>query len=1772
MPEDSFVRIENEDDRKRLLPVLIEIYQFESEQKLSGSAGGVKRFTDCLWTKEEMLGHITPKLSQLTAIEVENRLQELIDMMTNQEARHMMRLPQTEDTPNRYITRVAEINRTVLCLHEYSNREASTDNGSVDKKFPIVDGLRWEPRLRYGSERKHDSTKLIQSVKDSFGQNHRLPNSFGNIDLADALEDLGLVLKATSHVFTGNENDLKFTEFQLKAIVQAFKNSWSNGTNSALVITAGTGMGKTLGFTIPVITDAIIANRTVPDGQKACSQLLMYPRNDLAKDQFESITKIVERLNYNFISSNEASRCVGTVLDADSQVKKQQDTFPTSARQGPAWGIGSTNVYDASLEAYAGSNNNGKPASIICCSIESFRRRLRIPAVCNRLSSDLRRIVFDEVHLSSGIQGGHHSRLLSRCRQLVASSGARQNNSLSFIGVSATIAKPRLHLSKLWYANDTSAMLVDHVDSQELQRDAPMGIRHNVLVRPRRGPSPIGTLVDMTSAVTHQRRNRNFHDRSNGNQRVNYEELQKTVGFADSHEIVGNWYSYMLDNESTSYANRLRTVDDPRGDSRRPYAHWHSRPLEIHNGGQEICNSCQNMRYHDTPITIEEGDLPKFRYRPDEDLDNASLWDLPLYKQGCGDVEVKGLDTCHHLESGTCWWFAPRTMENELRPGGTLSRSYRDVIRVKRHTGKTKERSEDVGRGESKADYSFRTHPRRGAYPGGGGDTESPIPHDVAIATPTLEVGVDMSNVSEVLTHKAIRNISSYRQKVGRAGREPGTDALAMTLMSQRRQEFQFYRSMIRLIDSDILEPVPVASNNIAMMAHQAYEAVFDYISIRGHQIEYIPALEKQEPTDARYDEWQALSTAIEDALCEICDYDSQTGTINNINNDCQEYLLRSVNISEYSIRRKAILTVAKHLKYFLTEMPIGGVTAIQYLASKNASRPLNPPLQNEEEWEDIERWITREINRETVLGYYDQDDQDGFRDILLELNTAYENKNVIDFIAALDNLDTFNQGVNNLHRRCERFYETLLGISEDLDPGAPVVSPFASQIKYLKQYLETRTLSLVMYSCPIFLEDAPYCPLVTLFSNPHEAPVRVYWKNDAIEHISAKEAIQYTLPGMWTHRLFNGQRMFVTHRGRAEVHPDGNGRFKLHLDDDRKSPTLDRMGETYSAQEISKIPRILDITPTALTRKWKLRGLSVLTDSGIGGQPNSIYQGRDDFIGLMWHNRQPRDVESGHAGSIKRPRANSVTWQMSTISEESRSISTYQIMNTDPANPGDPETFRVVRHPLMNVLFSDIKFDSNMLINRMAFGVTRSNQLILHNYVEEESASIVNRFKTNGIRFDLSQDQLHRARTLGENPEHPFDERVLKMLGEWILSEKEKFNANSFKIDAVLDILTEEAFRQSNQHVQEGEFPKTIDEFFNLLFASNNDWSEDVIVNRVLQNTVADGDVEEEVQEFVDLKVKLFKEAKYLMNNYAQMMGNWYQRTFLNTLGLAISESVAEFSGVAGSRISYAFDIETDAEGPISAHIDVYDEDALGNGSCELAEKFFHIPIEIRELANHFGDRNLPSSSFVEILEDRLRMCEEHMMHSIALSGTIPQGIPRWMEQEANDLIGRFSADYWSVLNISSPIEASLHKRRRFAFVDQDDTYRQNMLSWELALDLCDVGCAACDGDEFGNLFPPHLLAYTTCRSVVDSVIGDWADISGYMRKNEHSVLLKTESGNNATDPVTYVNIKGRGPRANGVLRRFIKYPSPPIGLSWIRNMDVPGVVDKYVRHQEVV
>ena len=58
-------------------------------------------------------------------------------------------------------------------------------------------------------------------------------------------------------------------------------------------------------------------------------------------------------------------------------------------------------------------------------------------------------------------------------------------------------------------------------------------------------------------------------------------------------------------------------------------------------------------------------------------------------------------------------------------------------------------------------------------------------------------------------------------------------------------------------------------------------------------------------------------------------------------------------------------------------------------------------------------------------------------------------------------------------------------------------------------------------------------------------------------------------------------------------------------------------------------------------------------------------------------------------------------------------------------------------------------------------------------------------------------------------------------------------------------------------------------------------------------------------------------------------MMVDWYQEVFLNTLGLALSESVAQFAGVPSDAVSYTFN---NAESEHECTIDVFDDDAEGN------------------------------------------------------------------------------------------------------------------------------------------------------------------------------------------------------------------------------------------------
>jgi len=1768
MPDDSFYRVDDLTTRERLLPVLHKLYEYESSI-ISGSHGGLRRFSQCIWTKENAINYIN---SNSNLENVSEKIDELIEDMSSLESRHMLKFELNGTT--HHITRVAEMIRTTGNLHEYANREKLTEDGGMDipKKYRIIEGTRWEPRLRYSARREYSKEQILDIVKSKFDSNDRLPENMGEIPVSLAFEDLERVLDAVIKALIAKiekegeefEGEIRFSKFQVEAITESVRQSWKSQkeTKSSIVLTAGTGVGKTLGFAIPVITDALIANRI---GGNVCSQLLMYPRNALAKDQYSEIEGYVKRVNQSLISDGERERCIGIAIDADSLIKKPRNKYPATGTQNLLeWNVGGKNAYESASEIYGGD----KPASIIACSVESFRRRLKIPEVTKGLRRGLRRIVFDEVHLSSGIQGGHHSQLISRCKQLLYEKNPDsliykdRSKSLNFIGVSATIAKPREHVGIISGDDATDVVHID-AGSNQASNNSPLGIMNHVLIHPRKGTPLTGALVDMTSALTHQRRSRDFHLRGDPlTGKKKYKSLQKTIGFADSHEVVGNWHSLLLDNESTA-RDRRRPVNDENKRVRRPYAHWHERPLRIHDGGSDVCNSCQNMNHHATPINIAKDDIGKFRERTDDSLSgNNSSWNITLYKDVEESINVTGLETCPHLEVGTCWWFSPREENFEDRPDNIGYKSFQEIIRATRYTGKTKPESEDDGVEMTSANFAFKQDPARGAYERVRTEDDgspTPVAHDIAIATPTLEVGVDMDNVSEVITHKAIRNISSYRQKIGRGGREPGSDAVAMTMMSMGNNDFQHYRSMNRLVDMQITDPVPIAKNNIAVKKNQAYESVFDYLSKLGHDIELIPTLKQQKPTSDDYHLWTGMVSKIELAIDSICNKNNE-GEVISINYSCDIYVRCATGIENHEWRNEAAITVAKHLKMIL-QKTLQGSTVIQWLAAKKAGETLSEglPGDNADLWPQIEKAI---------------------KDIKIKINCPDDDyKNCLDAIelsVELRDVNSLKTLVPELLIICERHdineysIKVLAAYTEGLEEQR-MEPEICRQILKLDKGRRWY-LSSVMESCPIFQKDTPYSPLSTLFQNPHEKPVEVYRYRGQPDLITNKEALKYTLPGMWTHRLFRGERYFVKHSGDLNLVGD-NKYFSMKLDGNSHCPELEQLG-SISEEEADRIPEILDLPAEKDMKLYKIVKLHVRKDRGSGNRSNSVQAGSGDYSGLMQDQGGQGDVIEGRDGDLLRPKAHSISWKLSKLSQnkdELDDVTTYKIANTVPSTNGQPEYYNVTEHPLLNHMFEKIVYDQNMGVRRLALGVKRSNGPVLAPTRNEKNIALVDEIKTNGIRFQIKREFMEKADKCGSNKNHQFDDRVLMMLGSWILSRKDEFNTNSWTVNEYLDILVQESFRLSNDESKAETLPKTNAEFIRLVFASGEGFEEEVFERRAKYSAITgDKQLRDIVGDLKQLDRELANSDTFnneIVDNLDENMSKWYRSTLLNTLGLIIAESVNELAGVQTGSIGYTYNDNNE-----ESWIDIFDDDAEGNGSVELTKTYFHIPIEIRDLAQHFSENynsNLPSNTFVEILERRLQTCQEHILHEISTSKSrIPDRVVSWMEKEAKEIKNRFG-ESWDKLAVTNTREAALHNRRRFSINENQD--RTELLDLEMALSLCSTECPSCSGDDFINLLPPHLVNYGTCRAVLDEVLGDLTNIEGYKMQFRDYEELANISGNNVPSN-RFINIKGKKPNSLGVLKHFVHYPCPPVAYSWRRGMEIPEEIDFLVRHMEIL
>ena len=203
------------------------------------------------------------------------------------------------------------------------------------------------------------------------------------------------------------------------------------GRNQPLV-SAGTGSGKTIAFTVPVLVDSLRNHaRKQADQPSQWTQLLTYPRNDLAFDQYSTLTSYIKQVNKSIEedSAHAFRGCHLTIaVDAGGMIKRFNKTIPgTKLPWDPKkeWmGPGKDNVVCASVSRYGGIDpvsrqTQHRAANIVIAGLESFRRRMVIPEVVKACQTSLQRIVFDEIHLASGLEGGHIRGLFNRLRSIV---------------------------------------------------------------------------------------------------------------------------------------------------------------------------------------------------------------------------------------------------------------------------------------------------------------------------------------------------------------------------------------------------------------------------------------------------------------------------------------------------------------------------------------------------------------------------------------------------------------------------------------------------------------------------------------------------------------------------------------------------------------------------------------------------------------------------------------------------------------------------------------------------------------------------------------------------------------------------------------------------------------------------------------------------------------------------------------------------------------------------------------------------------------------------------------------------------------------------------------------------------------------------------------------------------------------------------------------------------------------------------------------------------
>ncbi|MEJ2252048.1 MAG: DEAD/DEAH box helicase, partial [Candidatus Lokiarchaeota archaeon] len=124
-----------------------------------------------------------------------------------------------------------------------------------------------------------------------------------------------------------------------------------------------------------------------------------------------------------------------------------------------------------------------------------------------------------------------------------------------------------------------------------------------------------------------------------------------------------------------------------------------------------------------------------------------------------------------------------------------------------------------------------------------GGDEEI-FPLDRIVATKTLELGIDIGDVSTVVNAGAPLSTNEYIQRVGRGGRKK--DSLAITILNPRIPlDNHFMKNFSSFINPEETEEVPIIISNEFILRQHIYARILDFIA---EEIIHDPSIKPNTP------------------------------------------------------------------------------------------------------------------------------------------------------------------------------------------------------------------------------------------------------------------------------------------------------------------------------------------------------------------------------------------------------------------------------------------------------------------------------------------------------------------------------------------------------------------------------------------------------------------------------------------------------------------------------------------------------------------------------------------------------------------------------------------------------------------------------------------------------------------------------------------------------------------------------------------------------------